>query len=78
MHINRSLPPGGLEGKVIHQHPWLFKAARKILSLFSSKEVRTPLSFFDRLRITIVTLAALGVFLVQPKERLELLTGGGG
>jgi hypothetical protein len=72
------LPSGGLEGKVIYQHPWLFKVARKVLSLFSSKELGTPLSFFAQLRIAVVTLAALGVFLVQPKERLELLTGAGG
>jgi hypothetical protein len=62
---------------VIQQHPWLLKAARKILSHFSTKEGKTPLSFFAQLRTAIVTLAILGVFLVQPKERLELLIGAG-
>ena len=62
---------------MIQQHAWLLKAAHKISSLFSIKEVKTPLSFFDRLRISILTLAMPGVFLVQPRERLELLIGAG-
>jgi hypothetical protein len=62
---------------VIQKHPWLLKAGRKILSLFSAKEVRTPLSFFHRLITAIVTLATLGVFLIQPTERLALLIGAG-
>lgn len=59
------------------QHHWLLKSARKVLSLFSSKEAKAPLSFFDRLSTKIVTLAMLGVCLVQPKEKLELLIGAG-
>ena len=62
---------------MIQHHPSLFKVVRKILSLFSSKEVKAPLSFFDRQSTKIVGLAALGVSLVQPKERLQLLIGVG-
>jgi hypothetical protein len=61
----------------LHEHHWLFKFVRKILSLFSAKEVKAPLSFFDRLKTTIVVLAGLGVYFVQPKERLDVLIGAG-
>jgi hypothetical protein len=59
----------------LHEHHWLLKFARKTLSF--AKEVKTPLSFFDRLCTKIVMLAALGVYLVQPKEKLGLLIGAG-
>jgi hypothetical protein len=55
----------------------LLKYAKKILSLFSAKEVKTPLSFFLRLITAIVTLATLGVFLLDPKERFGLFVGAG-
>jgi hypothetical protein len=72
------LPGGGLGGKVDQlKHHWLLKFAKKILSLFSAKEVKTPLSFFVRLLGAIVTLATLGVFLLPPQERPELLIGAG-
>ena len=35
------------------------------------------MSFFAQLKTAIVALATLGVFLVQPKDRLELLIGAG-
>jgi hypothetical protein len=64
-------------GSKVIQHAWLLKAARKILSLFSAKEVKTPLSFFGRMGTGIFILAALGVCLVQPTDKLELLIGAG-
>ena len=71
------MPGGGLGGKVNHEPHWLLKSAKKILSLFSAKEVKTPLSFFLRLITAIVTLATLGVFLLDPKDRFELFVGAG-
>jgi len=71
------LPAGGLEGSVIQKHPWLLKIVRNTLALFSNREAKTPLAFFDRLNTKMVALATLGVFLVQPQERLELLCGAG-
>jgi hypothetical protein len=64
---------------LIHQfeNHWLFKSATKILSLFSAKEVKTPLSFFLRMVYAVVALATLGVFLLPDKERLEIFIGAG-
>ncbi len=59
------------------ENHWLLRSARKILSLFAAKEVKTPLSFFHRLTNAIVALAMVGVLLLPPKERFELFIGAG-
>ena len=58
-------------------HPW-YQGVRRIFSLLSSKEVKTPLSFFFRLSSVIVVLVALGGFLLQPEQRFYLFIGAGG
>ena len=61
----------------LDEHHWLLRSARKILSLFSAKEAKTPLSFFLRLVSAVVALATLAVFLLQDKERLGVFIGAG-
>jgi hypothetical protein len=58
-------------------HPW-YQGIRRVFSLLSAKEVKTPLSFFFRLSSVIVVLVSLGGFLLQPSQRLLLFAGAGG
>lgn len=55
-------------------HHW-YQSIRKVFSLFTAKEVKTPLSFFYRISTVIVLLVSFGVFVVQPSERLRLFEG---
>jgi hypothetical protein len=57
-------------------HPW-YQSVRRIFSLFSAKEVKTPLSFFFRLTSVIVVLVSIGGALIQPSQRLWLFIGAG-
>lgn len=49
--------------------------ARKALSLFSIKEVKTPLSFFFRVISAIVIIAVVALFTLEPANRYKLLLG---
>jgi len=54
---------------------WMEKVTRRLLSLFSIKEVKTPLSFFFRTTSAIVILAVFGLFLLDPSNRYRALLG---
>lgn len=56
---------------------WLIKALKKVVSLFSGKEVTTPLAAFDRQSTKIVALATFGLLLAPPDERVGVLIGVG-
>ena len=58
------------------EHHW-YQSIRKVLSLFSVKEVKTPLSFFFRMTSVIVILVSLGGFLLLPDQRFRLFLGAG-
>lgn len=51
------------------------KVTRKVLSLFSIKEVKTPLSFFFRITSAIVVLAVVGLLVLDPAYRYKALLG---
>jgi len=59
-----------------NEHAWLEKATGKFLSLFTRKEVKTPLSFFFSLTkpYTAVLLAAL--YLIEPTLRFKVFQYG--
>jgi len=61
----------------IRDSPW-YQGIRRVFSLLSAKEVKTPLSFFFRLSSVIVVLVSLGGFLLHPDQRLLLFEGAGG
>jgi hypothetical protein len=54
------------------------ESIRKFVSLFLSKEVKTPLSFFFRAISAIVLLAAIALFSLEPGYKLKMLEGVGG
>lgn len=54
---------------------WMEGAVRKVLSLFSTKEVKTPLSFFFRVISAIVIIAIFALFSLDSPKRYDLLIG---
>ena len=58
-------------------HHWLINALKKVVSLFSGKEVKTPLAAFDRQNTKVMALATLGLLLARPDERVGVLIGAG-
>ena len=58
------------------QHQW-YQSFRKVLSLFSAKEVKTPLSFFFRVVSAVVLIVGVGGWFLDPSWRPSLLLGAG-
>lgn len=56
------------------QH-WIDSITRKVLSLFSIKEVKTPLSFFFRVISAVVVLGAIALLTLEPENRYNMLIG---
>jgi hypothetical protein len=54
---------------------WIDKITRKVLSLFSIKEVKTPLSFFFRVTSAIVILGTIGLWAIDTASRYQVLVG---
>lgn len=54
---------------------WIEKVTRRVLSLFSIKEVKTPLSFFFRTTSAIVVLAVGSLLWLDPAYRFKALLG---
>jgi hypothetical protein len=50
---------------------WLEKVTGKFLSLFTQKEVKTPLSFFFRIVTAASTIILAGMYLVGPDPNLR-------
>jgi len=50
---------------------WFDKATGKVLSLFSHKEVKTPLSFFFRIASVLITLLLGTLYWVGPDSQLR-------
>jgi hypothetical protein len=57
---------------------WIEAISRKVLSLFSIKEVKTPLSFFFRTVSAIVVLGVIALFTLEPLYRYRMLLGAAG
>jgi hypothetical protein len=54
---------------------WIQSVTRKVLSLFSVKEVKTPLSLFFRVISAIVILGVVALFTLDPLYRYRMLIG---
>lgn len=54
---------------------WVETVTRKVLSLFSIKEVKTPLSFFFRVVSATVILGVIALFTLDPSRRYSMLFG---
>jgi|SRR5579863_1148284 len=54
---------------------WVETVTRKVLSLFSIKEVKTPLSFFFRITSATVVLGVIALFTLEPAYRFKVLIG---
>ena len=54
---------------------WIEAITRKVLSLFSIKEVKTPLSFFFRIVSAVVILGVIALFTLEPSYRYRALSG---
>jgi len=58
-------------------HPSWYQSVRRVFSLLSAKEVKTPLSFFFRVTSVILALVALGLLSLAPEQRIFLFLGAG-
>ena len=55
---------------------WIEKFGSKFLSLFSRREVKTPLSFFFRVVAAVTVIVLVTVFLVIPELRFQVFLVG--
>ena len=57
---------------------WIEKFGSKFLSLFSRREVKTPLSFFFRVVAAVTVMVLVTVFLIVPELRFQVFLVGVG